>query len=353
LERLEAKILRELAYSNKTVWELLERSDRTLRESIGALRHLYKEGLIGEEKGVFYLTEKGKQSVNPKELQYKTRICKVCGGKRIVGEAGFKDLAEKFKEIVKERPQPTLEYFQGYMVAEDVLARVALMHHYGDLCGKNIVLIGDDDLLSVALALTQLPSRITVLDIDRRIGEFISRVNSIYGFNIEYIEYDVANPLPKTLAGRFDVFTSEPLETLSGLKAFLIRGITCLKEGSVGYFGLTLHEASLRKWLETQRLLSKMNCVITDIIQGFSSYPMDYNTVNYEKFAYNLGFRTENNPGVNWYKSALIRFEVLSAPNLAYNKRRKVKIVDTKEDLTHPTLYPKLLRQLNIKDESG
>lgn len=48
MERLEAKILRELAYSNKTVWELLERSDRTLRESIGALRHLYKgEGCAG------------------------------------------------------------------------------------------------------------------------------------------------------------------------------------------------------------------------------------------------------------------------------------------------------------------
>jgi len=353
LERLEAIFLRELAYSNKTVWELLERSDRTLRESISTLKHLFKEGLINEEGGVFYLTEKGKQSINQKELHYKARICGVCGGKRIMAENGFKELVERFSEIVQERPKPTLDYFQGYMVAEDVVARVALMHYYGDLCGKRIALIGDDDLLSVALALTQLPSRIMVLDIDRRLGDFITKVNSKYGFNIEYFEYDVANPLPKALAGRFDVFSSEPLETLSGLKAFLIRGITCLKEGGVGYFGLTLHEASLRKWLETQRLLSRMNCVITDIIQGFSSYPMDYSTVNYEEFAYNLGFRTVKNPGVTWYKSALIRFEALSAPKLTYNRRMKVETVDEKEDLTHPTLYPKMLQQLNIKDESG
>ena len=353
MRRLEAVILRELAYSNKTVWELLERSDRTLREYLSVLKHLHKEGLIDEDKGVFYLTEKGKQSVNQKELQYKARICKACGGKRIVAEDGFKEVAERFKEIVKERPQPTLDYFQGYMLAEDVLARVALMHYYGDLCGKSIALIGDDDLLSVALALTQLPSRITVLDIDRRLGEFITKVNSKYGFNIEYVEYDVANPLPKTLVGKFDVFSSEPLETLSGLKAFLIRGITCLKEGGVGYFGLTLHEASLRKWLATQRFLLKMNCVITDIIQGFSSYPMDYSTVNYEEFAYHLGFRTEKNPGVTWYKSALIRFEAISAPKLTYNRRMKVETVDEKEDLTHPTLYPKMLQQLNVKAESG
>ena len=95
-----------------------------------------------------------------------------------------------------------------------------------------------------------------------------------------------------------------------------------------------------------------MNCVITDIIQGFSSYPMDYRTVNYEEFAYNLGFRTNKNPGVNWYKSALIRFEVLSALKLTYNRRMKVETVDEKEDLTHPTLYPKVLQQLNIKDKS-
>jgi len=334
------------------VWDLLERSDRTLIESISALNHLYKEGLIDEDKGVFYLTEKGKQSVNSKELRYEARICGVCGGKRIIAETGFKDLLESFRDIVKERPQPTLDHFQGYMLAEDVVARVALMHHYGDVSGKSIALIGDDDLLSVALALTHLPSRITVLDIDKRLGEFITKVNTKYGFNIEYVEYDVSNPLPKTLVSRFDVFSSEPLETLSGLKAFLIRGITCLRSDGVGYFGLTLHEASLRKWLKTQRLLSKMKCVITDIIQGFSSYPMDYSTVNYEKFAYNLGFQIKKNPGVNWYKSALLRFEVLNS-NLTQNRRMRVDIIDAKEDLTHPTVYPKVLQKLNIKAESG
>jgi predicted methyltransferase len=42
------------------------------------------------------------------------------------------------------------------------------MHCNNDLNGKEIVLIGDDDLLGITLSLTGLPSRIPVLDIGRR-----------------------------------------------------------------------------------------------------------------------------------------------------------------------------------------
>ncbi|MEM2440345.1 MAG: bis-aminopropyl spermidine synthase family protein, partial [Candidatus Bathyarchaeia archaeon] len=250
----------------------------------------------------------------------------------------------EFKRIVQKRPSPTLNFFQGYMLESDVVARAALMHYYGDLAGKSVILIGDDDLLSIALALTRLPSRITVLDIDKRLGEFIEFVNKEYGFNIEFVEYNVADPLPAELRGKFEVFSSEPLETLSGLRAFLIRGVACLREKGVGYFGLTLYEASLKKWLAVQKLLTRMNCVVTDIIQGFSVYPMDYGTANYEEFAYNLGFKVGKNPGVNWYKSALYRFEVLGKARLptGADKKLRLQFIDKEEDLTHPTLYRKL-----------
>jgi predicted methyltransferase len=158
------------------------------------------------------------------------------------------------------------------------------------------------------------------------------------------MEYNVADPPPQELLGRFDVFSSEPLETLSGLKAFIIRGVSCLKENGVGYFGLTLYEASLKKWLAVQKLVTRMNCVITDIIQGFSAYPMDYGTVDYEEFAHDLGFDVGKNPGINWYKSALFRFEVLGTAKLppTANKKLKVKFIDPNEDLTHPKLHHKI-----------
>lgn len=236
-----------------------------------------------------------------------------------------------------------------------MIARAALMHYYGDLDRKSIVLIGDDDLLSVALALTGLPSRIVVLDVDARIGEFIKSVNMEHNFSIEFKRYNVADPLPAEFHRKFDVFSSEPLETMSGLKAFLCRGVACLKANGVGYFGLTLHEASLKKWLAVQRLLVRMNCVITDIIQGFSVYPMDYGTVDYEEFIYNLGFTVRENPGINWYKSALFRFEVLGEARVSANldKKLRVKFMDENEDLTHPFLHQKIVKELNFEADSA
>jgi len=344
LEKIEAKILYELACSRKTFWELLDNVNYPLKDFVVSLKRLSAKGLIAAGEGGFHLTEEGKRQVNPKSLAFSGKICPLCHGKRIIPEANFKRVLDEFKRIVGKRPCPTLDFFQGYMLQEDVVARAALMHHYGDLEGKNIVLIGDDDLLSVALALTDLPTRITVLDIDKRLGEFLENVNRDYGFNIEYMEYNVADPPPQELLGRFDVFSSEPLETLSGLKAFIIRGVSCLKENGVGYFGLTLYEASLKKWLAVQKLVTRMNCVITDIIQGFSAYPMDYGTVDYEEFAHDLGFNVGKNPGINWYKSALFRFEVLGTAKLppTANKKLKVKFIDPNEDLTHPKLHHKI-----------
>ncbi|MEM2674982.1 MAG: bis-aminopropyl spermidine synthase family protein [Candidatus Bathyarchaeia archaeon] len=347
LERVEARILYELASSKKTFWELLDRVDSSLKDFVAALKKLNEEGLIVADESGLALTEKGKSQINLESLNFEGKICPLCGGKRIIPNAKFKDILEEFKRLTQKRPSPTIDFFQGYMLEGDVIARVALMHHYGDLSGKSILLIGDDDLLSIALALTRLPSRITVLDIDRRLGDFLSSVNKEYGFNIEYVQYNVADPLPTELRGNFDVFSSEPLETLSGLRAFILRGVSSLRENGVGYFGLTHYEASLKKWLAIQKLLSRMNCVLTDIIQGFSVYPMDYGTANYEEFAYTLGLKIGKNPGINWYKSALFRFEVLGKARLSQSvdKRLRIRFIDKEEDLTHPALYRETVKR--------
>lgn len=340
MERVKQEILREVAASPKNLWSLLDRCNFPLRDFIAALRELEENSLIIMKDGLFHITEKGKELVNPRSLNFEVSICSSCLGKRILPKALFPEILDKFRRIVKDRPCPKLDFFQGYMVEQDVIARVALMHYYGDLDGKSILIIGDDDLLSIALALTELPSRIVVLDVDRRLGDLLNSVNRDHNFSIEFIEYNVAEPMPADLRGKFDVFSSEPLETTSGLKAFIMRGVSGLRENGVGYFGLTRYEASLKKWLAIQRLLVNMSCVITDLINGFSSYPMKYGDVDYDAFAYKLGFEVDKNPGINWYKSALFRFEVLGKvkPLKSFDRRIRVKSIDPEEDLTHPTL---------------
>lgn len=51
-------------------------------------------------------------------------------------EAKFKEVLEKFRRIVEKRPSPSLNFFQGHMLEQDIVARTALMHNYDDLDGK-------------------------------------------------------------------------------------------------------------------------------------------------------------------------------------------------------------------------
>lgn len=339
MEKARGYILSELATSNKSIWELLDGAYLPLKDFLETLKNLIENGVIASNGKTFYLTEKGKQEVTSIALNpFKSNLCQYCHGKRVAIEGEFKEILSEFKEIVKNRPRVDLNFFQGYAIEEDVVRRVALMHHYGDVHQKDFILIGDDDLLSIALSLTQLPSRVVVLDIDEKLGEFIARVSREYNFNIEFRKYDVADPLPKDLVGNFDVFSSEPLETLTGLRAFVARGVSCLRENGSGYFGLTFLEASFKKWLAIQKTIGKMNCVVTDVIRGFTAYPMNYENLDYESFVEKLRVPIERNPGINWYKSALIRIEALGKPKLVIppSKKLRVKLVDPVEDLTYP-----------------
>ncbi|MGC8849573.1 MAG: bis-aminopropyl spermidine synthase family protein [Candidatus Bathyarchaeia archaeon] len=343
MRRWELKILDELSVSKKTVWELLDSIDFPLRDFFAIIGNLIREGLIGADGEGLYLTEKGLREIGG-TLRPCVDICPRCLGKGIVFDGDLKRLVEEFRGIVKDRPTPALEYFQGYTLEEEVIARIALMSLHEDLRDRRFILIGDDDLLSIALSLTGLPSRITVLDIDERLGSFITGVAARHGLDIEFRRYNVADPLPEDLVGEFDVFSSEPLETFSGLRAFIARGVACLREEGAGYVGLTYLEASPRKWFMAQRLLSRMNCVLTDVIRGFSIYPMNYGGVNYEAFIHKLmeglGVTIRENEGINWYKSTLYRFEVLGRPRLIVppDKRLRVRFIDPVEDITQVRL---------------
>jgi len=335
IEKIKTKILKEIA-KGKSFWEILRDSDFLLKDFIQAMNEIYEKGLIKTENNRLVLTKKGRKKINESSLMFEPKICNKCGGKRILLNDSFKKIFLEYKKIVKERPFPELKYFQGYMNEYDVIARIAFIHLCDGLENKKIVLVGDDDLVSIALALTNLAKRICVLDIDEKLGEYINEICKKHKLDIEFYHYDVSDPLPKTFVGKFDIFSSEPLETLSGLKAFLARGVSCLKDNGSGYFGLTRAEASYKKWLEIEKFLNRMNCVITDLISGFSVYPTLYGNISFENFVKMLNFPVERNEGIDWYKSSLFRIEVLGKPKLIIppEKKIKIKFVDAKEDLT-------------------
>ncbi|WJQ05376.1 bis-aminopropyl spermidine synthase family protein [Geobacillus sp. CAMR5420] len=129
------------------------------------------------------------------------------------------------------RPKATPDFDQGYVTPETTVRRLALMAQQGDLMGRDILLLGDDDLTSIAAALSGLPRRICVLDVDERIVRFVRDVAQDQGWDHVHAEvYDVRDELPSHLRGQFDVFFTDPVDTVKGLLLFLSR----CTEGGVG-----------------------------------------------------------------------------------------------------------------------
>lgn len=343
LEKLSNRILEELFASEKDFWTLLEKINVPLKDFISVMKTLKEKGFIESKDSSFALTEHGRRCVVGKDMGFFVDICKGCQGKRIKIDGEFNRILQEYMKILENRPPPSPKFFQSHILARDVIARAGLMHYYQDISGKSILLIGDDDLLCIVLGLMGLADRIVVMDIDLRLCEFIEKINSQYRLSIEFVPYDVREPIKSNMIRSFDVFSSEPLETISGLKAFAMRGISSLKENGVGYFGVTMYEAGLKKWRFIQALLLKYGCVLTDIIQGFSIYSMRYDTIDYEEFAGRLGLDVQRNKGINWYKSALLRFEVIDQKKASKIKNDilRVQMVDKKEDLTHPLTWNK------------
>lgn len=344
MEKIIIRIINLIGESEKVLLpEILEKlADYfPLKEVVKTLNKLATEKIIANKDSYLILTEKGKEIYLKAKVAFKPKFCENCLGKRIVINKDFQPILERFIEIVKERPAPIVDYIQGYMKEEDIVRRIIFMHSYNDLKDKNIIIIGDDDLLSIALALTKLPKRIVVLDIDKRLACFLKEVNKKENFNIKVGEYDISEPFPKNLQRKFDVFSCEPLETYSGLRLFIGRGINALKKNGVGYFGLTIQEASYPKWQDIQKFIIKANGVLTDMIKGFSAYPVNsYKNFNCEeillkRLKLNLNYSQKE---IDWYKSTLIRFEILGEVRNLINPDKKYRLVfkDPEEDITIP-----------------
>lgn len=201
--------------------------------------------------------------------------CPTCGGSGVIRD-GLEQAYADYLRIFDARPRgEEANLDQGAMTPESLFRRLGQMTLQGDVGGKEIVVLGDDDLASLALALTGLPAKVTVLELDTRICDYISKVANDLGLNIMVLQQDLTKRLPEKLYSSFDTFVCDPPETESGLLLFVEKGLVLLKlgEGHAGYFGATVMEASLSKWGRWQRtLLNGNDIAITHILPPFTEY---------------------------------------------------------------------------------
>jgi len=307
VERTKYQILRALHKKPRSFWELIRSQDSDLSEATRTI------GLMLAENQITFDKKSRKFSVGePAEiLLVNNGFCSTCEGKGIILDGRFEETLARFLELTTERPPPVVEYNQGIIHPRDLALKAAFMHHRGDLEGRSIVLIGDDDLFSIFLALLGLACHLTVLEIDDRLIRYVNEKAERNSLPIMARRYDVKVSLPGDLRAACDAFVTEPPEGLKGMLLFLRRAIDALTMRGSGYFGLTTLESSLPKWLAIQKFLVENGTVITDLLRNFSLYPEIGDPVkNYEEFPISQEFPV--NPGppdMDYFRSSLIRIE--------------------------------------------
>jgi len=215
-----------------------------------------------------------------------------------------------YKRVAVDRPLAREEFDQWFMTPEHALHRIGFIHSRGDLLNKKLLVIGDDDLIGIAAAITGLPDEVVVLEVDERIIDFTNRVAKDLNLKLRAQTFDARLPLPQTLEKQFDVFTCDPVETVEGCKVFISRGVSGLKgTGCPVYFGLTTLECDKKKWFDIQKLLLDMNFAITDVLRNFTEYP----DPGWEE-RLPIWTHLATKPSSVWYRSSLCRIEAIAEP---------------------------------------
>ena len=294
LERIEFSLKSLLCEKDLGLWEILKGLDFPIE----AILKIINEKIATKE----LVIKNGNISLN--DTKFKNKYWKKLNRE-------FKKEFLEYKEIIKKRPSPIPDFFQGPILPKDVFKRLKFMHKMNDIVDKKIIILGDDDLMSLAIGLTNLAKDVVVLEIDKRLVNFINLYSRKYNLNVNALQYNAAEELPSKLKRRFDVFIADPVEALKGLTITLSRGAEALTNNSVVYFGLTFLECPLSHWYKIEKLLLKMGFVITDIVRNYSYYYFDnYSRENVLK---KLNSKLESKD-VNWYRSNFIRCEAIKKP---------------------------------------
>jgi len=309
--------------ATEDVWEAVRLSHAPMRFLCAFWNRLIAEGLLTAEDGRLRLTAAGREFVALLSITpAREALCNACEGRGVDFRKLLGEATERFFAICRNRPEAIQDFDQGYVTEATTLARIAFAWQRGDLEGKEIIVLGDDDLMSVAAALTGAPKRVLAInEVARREGLT----------NLQAVRHDLREPLPEEWLNAFDTFLCDPTESFVGFKAFVERGLLCLKGvGSAGYFGLTHVESSLDKWGRIQRFLLDSGAVITDLRDDFSGY---VNWGYIETMRSWAWLPTKVVPQRVWYCSALYRIELLRPPSVE-NRRLEGNIFEDEEAAT-------------------
>ena len=273
-EEAVRRVLREVHRMRKVGTKDLARGARLPIPVTAAIRReLEKGGLLRREGGAV-LTPEGEAYVT-EVLGFVWGVNDAPipgGGGRSPIPSEYNDLLKRLREISELRPSALPQLDQAHATPETSLRRALYMQEEGDLGGRAVIFLGDDDLTSVAAGLLKVARRITVVDVDERLLGVIDDVSRENGLGIETILHDLREPLPESLRGAFDIVSTDPPYTVPGVELFLSRGIEALRSLRMSTVYLSFADKPPLEMLNVHRAIAGMGVFLSELIPRFNEY---------------------------------------------------------------------------------
>jgi predicted methyltransferase len=207
-----------------------------------------------------------------------TASCPTCAGRGVVSPGEFSGIARELAGLVEKAPPRRLDLDQCQCTVGTKLRRVLAMHEADALVGRRILLLGDDDLTSLAIAAVvrhfgsaSTISRLVVLDADAALVEFLARELTDAPFSCSSLHHDLRDPLPPELLAAFDTIATDPPYTVAAARLFLSRAAEALT-GPGGNLFLSFGSRRPEAPFRLQQAIAEMGFAIRRLVPDFNDY---------------------------------------------------------------------------------
>ena len=241
---------------------------------------LRKRGVVDRSRPV-RLTEAGREVFGGGQPGLTAR-CPECRGRGVVSPEVTAALTAALTAAAEAAPEAKPELDQTHCTVGTKIARVLAMHEAGALAGTRILLLGDDDLVSVAIArftglheaasLAGRVRQLTVLDTDQDVLDGIAAQTADSGLDLRLVRHDLRQPLPPDLVGAFDVACTDPPYTVAGAELFLSRAVAALAPGGGQHVFFSFGARRPADMLRTQELIAGLGLVLRGLTPNFNEY---------------------------------------------------------------------------------
>jgi predicted methyltransferase/DNA-directed RNA polymerase subunit RPC12/RpoP len=241
---------------------------------------LRKRGMVDRTRPV-RLTAAGREALATAGHAHLRGECQACAGSGVTVPGTLAPLAAELEQVAAGGPGAKLELDQTHCTVDTKLRRVLRMHEAGALSGQRVIMLGDDDLVSVAItAFAALsgtaagPRRLAVVDCDPDLLRYLAEqlAGRTGGMEVELIEHDLRQPLPASMAGEFDVACTDPPYTSAGAELFLSRAVSALAAGAGRHVFFSFGARRPEETLRTQRLIAELGLTVRSLVPGFNTY---------------------------------------------------------------------------------